>query len=273
MAAHQAPPVPGILQARTLEWVAISFSSAWKWKVKVKSFIRVWLLATPWTAAHQSPPSMGFSRQEYWSGVPSPSPNLCLYWGVIHIPYYSSIKMYNSMAFGTFTGLSSYHHSGLWKCRIFTSPQKETLYSLTVTLLSPVPQLLVHTCCSVSQSCLTLCESMYCSTPDSLSITISLSLLRLMSIELVMPSNHLILCCPLFLLPSIFSSIRIFFQWVGSSHQVAKVLASFSFSISHWKDWCWHTLVCFFSMDLPTLDISYKWNHMIWGLLYLASFT
>ena len=58
-------PFPGILQARTLEWVAISFSSAWKWKVKVKSLSRVWLSATPWTTAHQAPPSMGFSRQEY----------------------------------------------------------------------------------------------------------------------------------------------------------------------------------------------------------------
>ena len=64
-------PVPGILQAITLEWVAISFSNAWKWKVKVKSLSRVWLLATPWTAAYQAPPTMGFSRQEYWSGVPS----------------------------------------------------------------------------------------------------------------------------------------------------------------------------------------------------------
>ena len=63
-------PIPGILQARTLEWVAISFSNAWKWKVKVKSLSHVWLLATPWTAAYQAPPSMGFSRQEYWSGVP-----------------------------------------------------------------------------------------------------------------------------------------------------------------------------------------------------------
>ena len=63
-------PIPGILQARTLEWVAISFSNAWKWKVKAKSLSRVWLLATPWTAAYQDPPSMGFSRQEYWSGVP-----------------------------------------------------------------------------------------------------------------------------------------------------------------------------------------------------------
>ena len=66
-------PVTGILQARTLEWVAISFSNAWKWKVKVKSFSRVRLLATPWTAAYQASPSMGFSRQEYWSGVPLPS--------------------------------------------------------------------------------------------------------------------------------------------------------------------------------------------------------
>ena len=70
-------PVPGILQARTLEWVAISFSNAWKWKVKVKSLSRVGLLAT-WTAAYQAPPSMEFSRQEYWSGLPLPSPNLML---------------------------------------------------------------------------------------------------------------------------------------------------------------------------------------------------
>ena len=72
-----SPPgssVHGILQARTLEWVAISSSNAWKWKVKVKSLSRVRLLATPWTAAYQAPPSMGFSRQEYWSGVPLPSP-------------------------------------------------------------------------------------------------------------------------------------------------------------------------------------------------------
>ena len=67
-------PVPGILQARTLEWGAISFSNAWKWKVKVKSLSPVQLLATPWTATYQGLPSMGFSRQEYWSGVPLPSP-------------------------------------------------------------------------------------------------------------------------------------------------------------------------------------------------------
>ena len=76
-------PVPGILKARTLEWVAISFSNAWKWKVKVKSLSRVRLLATPRTAPYQAPPSMGFSRQEYWSGVPLPSPTT---------GYYSAIK-------------------------------------------------------------------------------------------------------------------------------------------------------------------------------------
>ena len=72
-----SPPgsaVPGLLQARTLEWVAISFSNAWKWKVKVKSLSRVRFFTTPRTAAHQASPSMGFSRQEYWSGVPLPSP-------------------------------------------------------------------------------------------------------------------------------------------------------------------------------------------------------
>ena len=66
-----SPPgssVPGILQARILERVAISFSNAWKWKVKVKLLSHVWFFTTPWTVAHQAPPSMDFSRQEYWSG-------------------------------------------------------------------------------------------------------------------------------------------------------------------------------------------------------------
>ena len=72
-----SPPgsaIPRILQARTLKWVAISFSNAWKWKMKVKSLSRVRLFTTPWTAAYQAPPSMGFSRQEYWSVVPLPFP-------------------------------------------------------------------------------------------------------------------------------------------------------------------------------------------------------
>ena len=65
-------PIPGILQRRTLEWVAISFSNVWKWKVKVKSLSCVGLFVTAWTAAYQAPLSMGFSRQEYWRGLPLP---------------------------------------------------------------------------------------------------------------------------------------------------------------------------------------------------------
>ena len=152
-------PVPGILQARTLEWVAISFSSAWEWKVKVKSFSRVWLSATPWTAAYQAPPSMGFSRQEYWSGVPLPSPVLSL----IHV-------------------------------QLFLTPRSAAHQA-------------------------------------SLSFTISRSLLKLMSIKSVMPSDHLILCHTLLLLLSVFPSIRV------SSNESALCIRlpkywSFNFSIS-----------------------------------------
>ena len=94
-------PVPGILQARTLEWVAISSSNAWKWKVKVKSLSRVRLFATPWTAAYQAPPAMGFSRQEYWSGVPLPSP----------------LYSYNPYKFWIRISLFLYHHPPqvIWK--------------------------------------------------------------------------------------------------------------------------------------------------------------
>ena len=81
-------PVPGILEARTLEWVSISFSNAWKWKVKGKSLSCVRLFAIPWTAAHQAPPSMGFSKQEYWSGVPLPSPVVYIYY-----PIYNGISL------------------------------------------------------------------------------------------------------------------------------------------------------------------------------------
>ena len=82
-----SPPgfsVHGILQSRILEWVAIYFSNAWKWKVKVKLISCIWLCATPWTAALQASLSMGFSRQEYWSGMPLPSPFYSLllpFWG------------------------------------------------------------------------------------------------------------------------------------------------------------------------------------------------
>ena len=84
-----SPPgssIHGILQARTLEWVVSSLSNAWKWKVKVKLLSRVWLLVTPWTAAHQAPPSLGFSRQEDWSGSPLPS----LKWKLENLYLYQS---------------------------------------------------------------------------------------------------------------------------------------------------------------------------------------
>ena len=87
------PAIPGILQARTLEWVAISSANAWKWKVKVKSLSHVRLLATPWTAAYQAPPSVGFSRREYWSGVPLPSPPCC-YRQYYFILFMSNIPLY-----------------------------------------------------------------------------------------------------------------------------------------------------------------------------------
>ena len=165
-------PVPGILQARTLEWVAIAFSNAWKWKGKVKLLSRVRLLATPWTAAYQAPPSMGFSRQEYWSGVPLPSPQL-----LSHV-------------------------------------------QLFVTLWTAALQ-------------------------ASLSITNPWSLPKLMSIESVMPSNHLIPCRPLLLLPSIFPSITVF------SNESARCMRwpkywSFSFSISPSKE---HPGLVSFRMD------------------------
>ena len=102
--------VPGILQARTLERVAISFSNAWKWKVKVKSLSRVWLLATPWTATYQAPPSMGFSRQEYWSGVPLPFAT-CFQRNIFSCPSNT-----NASVKGSFILLLTlpYKHSGNW---------------------------------------------------------------------------------------------------------------------------------------------------------------
>ena len=97
-------PVTGILQARTLEWVAISFSNAWKWKGKVKLLSRVRLLATPWTAAYQAPPSMGFSRQEYWSGAPVPSGVYLIAKGILQEKH-DSRKSCNSTIGGNITFL------------------------------------------------------------------------------------------------------------------------------------------------------------------------
>ena len=83
--------VPGILQARILKWVAISFSNAWKWKVKVKSLSHARLFATPWTAAYQAPPSMGFSRQAYWSRLYSNHVTICVIYFCLKL-YISSLE-------------------------------------------------------------------------------------------------------------------------------------------------------------------------------------
>ena len=98
-----SPPgssAPGILQARTLEWVAISFSNAWKRKAKVKSLSGVQLFTTTWTAAYQAPPSMGFSRLECWSGLPLPSPPnppIVLQMARLHFLWLSSIPFHVCM--------------------------------------------------------------------------------------------------------------------------------------------------------------------------------
>ena len=111
---------PEILQARTLEWVAISFSHAWKWKVKVKSLSHVRLLGTPWTAAHQAPLSLGFSRQEHWSGVPLSSLAVEA-WSLNHwttteisvLPHFEiHCKFVRLMLFGTVTRVPVYFLCG-----------------------------------------------------------------------------------------------------------------------------------------------------------------
>ena len=115
-------PIPGILQARTLEQVAIPFSNAWKWKVKVKSLSRVRLFATPWTAAYQAPPSMGFSRQEYCSllfhnqqSIFLNQNGICRFdnFGCPHLPPGSKVKpWFLCVQMGNFQGLSLIITSG-----------------------------------------------------------------------------------------------------------------------------------------------------------------
>ena len=112
-------PVPGILQARTLEWVAISFSNAGKWKVKVKSLSCVRPSATPWTAAFQAPPSMRFSRQEYWSGMPLPSPHLSKVWHFQNLYERVLVTQKEALIFNPRDPLSSFCFLGLLLLWIF----------------------------------------------------------------------------------------------------------------------------------------------------------
>ena len=182
-------PIPGILQARTLEWVAISFSNVWKGKVKVKLLSRVQHLATPWTTAYQAPPSMGFSRQEYWSGVPSPS------------PMYSAYKL-NKQG----DNIQFWHTPfPIWNQSVVPCPV------LTVASWQSMGFLLTLLVVVQSLSCVQLFVIPWTAACQaSLSFTVSQHLLKLMSIESMMPPNHLVLCHSLLLLPSIFPSIRVF---------------------------------------------------------------
>ena len=127
-------PVPEIFQARTLEWVAISFSNAWKWKVTVKSLSRVQLLATPWTAAHQAPPSMGLSRQEYWSGVPLPSPSFDATYNARSTPGYTF------QASPCYTSEEAKHKAVMWLAQAYTARKLTRLFqALAARLLSQCP--------------------------------------------------------------------------------------------------------------------------------------
>ena len=138
-----SPPgssVPGILQGRTLEWGAISFSNTWKWKVKVKSLSRVWLLATSWTAAHQAPPSIGFARQEYWSGVPLPSLNPIV-----------GYKKYQRAVSPSVDALDVLLKSLWWFTRSYKRWLPNTSLDSSTILSLPHPVLQTHQACSSSE--------------------------------------------------------------------------------------------------------------------------
>ena len=156
----------------------------------MKSLSHVQLFVTPWTVARQATLSMGFSRQEYWSGLPFPSPEDLPNPGIE--PRSPALQA---------DALSSEPPG---KPFYFSRLQFSSVQSLSHVWLFATPWIAAH--------------------QASLSITISQSSLKLMSIKSVMPSSHLILCHPLLLLPPIPPSIRVFFQWVNSSHEMAKVL-------------------------------------------------
>ena len=140
-ASPPGSPAPEILQARTLEWVAISFSNEWKWKVKVKSLSHVQPSAIPWTAAFQVPPSMGLSRQEYWSGVPLPSPELMVLDAIIFL--FRMLCFKPGFPLSSFTFIKSlFSASYLSAIRV--------LSSVYLSLLIFLPEILIPACASSS---------------------------------------------------------------------------------------------------------------------------
>ena len=165
-------------------------------------------------AAHQAPPSLGFSKQKHWSGLPFPSP--------MHES--EKWKWSRSVVSDSYDPMdcslpgSSVH--GIFQARVLE--WGAIALRLIHVLYSRNQHNIVKQFVVQSLSCLQLFVNPW-PHQASLSFTISWNLLRLISIESVMPANHLILCRPLFL-PSILPSIRVFSKRVGSSYQVAKVL-------------------------------------------------
>ena len=128
-------PVPGILQARTLEWVAISFPNAWKWTVKVKSFSRVPLFTTPWTAAHQAPLSMGFSRQEYWSGLWFPSPDTSVRVSKTERLKQVKIAMFQSLSLEITVSILQYYYEEKVRCAWDTPNIERAWHAVSIQLM------------------------------------------------------------------------------------------------------------------------------------------
>ena len=153
--------------------------------MKAKSLSRVLLFVTPWTVAYQAPPSMGFSRQECWSGLPFPSPG--------DLPNLGIEPGSSALQADALTSEPPGKLQNEWNLLLKTTDNQKRIDLYLVPFSS------------VAQLCLILCNSM-----ASLSITNSQSLLKLISIKSMMPSNHLILCHALLLPPSIFPSIRVF---------------------------------------------------------------
>ena len=194
----------------------------------MKSLRRVWLFSTPWTAAYQAPPSMGFSRQEYWSGVPSPS--------LIHRPR-SLILVSVISILGLFP---------LTFCYVYFQTKTRKTLDCKHSIYTLLKFYNLRFSSSQSLSRVQLFATPWIAARQaSLSITNSQSLLKLMSIESVMPSSHLILCCPLFLLPPIPPSVRVFSNESTLRMRWPKYW-SFSFSIIPSKE---HPGLISFRMD------------------------
>ena len=178
---------------------------------------------------------MGFSRPEYWSGLPFPTLSCSKQWKyTFPKAYVNAISLFHYVNTEIVKRKSTLHQKTQRRGKkitcLYLLPRDDYAFffffwKVTINvLLYKLPIILCCNFCFVAQSCPTLWHPMDCSTPGFPVVTNSQSSLKLMSIESVTPSDHLILCHHLLLLPSTFPSIRVFSKWVGSSHQVTRVL-------------------------------------------------